>query len=163
MNSHQLLYYAQKCTQLLWISSSRITLMFYLLMQKSTCLSSLLSLMSMEFFKVFSKHLYSTAYPVSNWHKTLKCNGAPGCFLPFSFQLIRKYRGWLEFAMNTAACWNTLRGGSLENAFHCLKDFVFQAIEIICIWKSERFLIFDQIFHEVSTSMFMKSVCDIIK
>lgn len=68
--------------------------------------------------------------------------------------------------MNTVdrhLCWNTLKDVSSENAFYCTRDFVFLAIEIICIWKSELFLIFDQLFCEVWTSMFMESVCDIIQ
>lgn len=59
--------------------------------------------------------------------------------------------------------WNTLKEVSLENAFYRTRDFVFLAIEMICIWKSELFLIFDQLFCEVWTSMFMESVCDIIQ
>lgn len=58
--------------------------------------------------------------------------------------------------MNTVdrhLCWNTLKEDSLENAFYHTKDFVFLAIEIICIWKSELFLIFDQLFCEISTSI----------
>lgn len=52
----------------------------------------------------------------------------PGCFLPLSFKLIRKCRGWLEFAVNTVdrhLCWNTLKEGSLENVFHRTRDFCF--------------------------------------
>lgn len=78
--------------------------------------------------------------------------GAPGCFLPFSFKLIRKCRGWLEFAMNTVdrhLYWNSLKEVSLENAFYHTRDFVSLAIEMICTWKSEPFLIFDQLFCEV--------------
>lgn len=68
--------------------------------------------------------------------------------------------------MNTVdrhLCWNTLKEDSLENAFYHTRDFVFLAIEIIYIWKSELFLIFDQLFCEISTSMFMQSICDIIQ
>lgn len=50
-----------------------------------------------------------------------------------------------------------------ENAFYCTRDFVFLAIEIIYISKSELFLMFDQFFCEASTSIFMQSICDIIQ
>lgn len=60
--------------------------------------------------------------------------------------------------MNTVdrhLCWNTLKEGSLENVFHPTRDFIFLAIEMICVWKPELFLIFDQLFCEVWTPMFM--------
>lgn len=60
-------------------------------------------------------------------------------------------------------CWNTFKEDSLENAFYCTRDFAFLAIEIIYIWKSELFLIFDQLFCEASISIFMQSICDIIQ
>lgn len=161
-----LLYYAKSCTWLLWIFGSIIALMFYLLIQKRTRLSSLLSLISMEFFKVCRNSLHSTVYPLWNWHRILKYYWCPGCFLPFSFKLIRKCRGWPEFALNTVdrhLCWNTFKEDSLENVFYWTRGLVFLAFEIISIWKSELFLIFDQLFCEASTSIFMHSICDIIQ
>lgn len=59
-------------------------------------------------------------------------------------------------------CWNTLKEGSLENAFDRPRDFVFLAIEMIFVWKLELFLICDQLFCEICTSMFMPSLYDII-
>ena len=67
--------------------------------------------------------------------------------------------------MNTAdrhSCWSTLKGGSLENSLYHTRDSVFLATEMNFVWKSELSLIFDQLFCEACTSMFMPSISDII-
>lgn len=68
--------------------------------------------------------------------------------------------------MNTVGrhlCWNKLKEGSLENAFYRTRDFVSLAIEMTLVWKSELFLIFDQLFCKVCTSMFIPFIYDIIQ
>ena len=45
-----------------------------------TCLSSLLSLISVEFFKVLRNSLHRAVYPAGSWHKVLQCYWCPWLF-----------------------------------------------------------------------------------
>lgn len=65
-------------------------------------------------------------------------------------------------AVGRHSCWSTLKGGSSENALYRTRDSVFLATEMNFVWKSELFLIFDQLFCEACPSMFMPSISDII-
>lgn len=78
LNSYALLIYAENAHNFLGFLAQKVTLMFYLLMQKKgACLSSVLSLISMEFLKVLRNELHRSVCLVLSWHEILKCYWCP--------------------------------------------------------------------------------------
>lgn len=80
LHSYALLIYAKMHTTSLDIWLKHHFDVLFIDAKKCACLSSMLSLISMEFFKVLRNELPGSVYSTLNWHEILKCYWCPWVF-----------------------------------------------------------------------------------